>query len=128
MGEYTVFIIPTFLDPFPEPPPHKKPELLPGLWLENMTDSFASVARQIPPDTSVMELRSAIVVDYPAYVQGLLQRLHATEPNAPVLLKELAARHQDQQDGYAQHPLEVDVEEEDIRKLILMSCILSGDT
>jgi hypothetical protein len=126
MGVHHISIIPIRLDPFPRPRPHEKPQLLPGLWMESPNDSFAVVAREVPRDQSIIEMSAAIVLDYPAYVQGLLRRLQATESNPSALMSELAQRHPDLADSYAEHPLEIDVQEEDIRKLVIISCILAG--
>jgi hypothetical protein len=126
MGVHHISVIPIRLDPFPKPHPHEKPHLLPGLWLESMNGSFASVAQEVPRDQTIIELAYAIVLDYPVYVQGLLTRLQLVENNPAALLRELAQRHPDLADSYEEHPLEIDVQEEDIRKLVIMSCILAG--
>src|SRR4029453_15648207 len=124
MGIHHVSVIPFHLEPFPLPHPHEKPQILPGLWLEQMTDSFGKVARQIPSDPTIMAINMVMVLDYPEYTQGLLGRLPETVRN-PEILKELSQRHQGMDDGYAQHPLEIDVQEEDIRKLLIASCIIA---
>lgn len=113
------------LEPFPEPRLFEKPAFLPGLWLEPMNGPFARIAEQIPRDQTICEIPSAVVLDYAAYVRGLLSRLSAREPNSAVLLQKLSQRHQDLDDSYSEHPLEVDVREEDIRKLVMMACILA---
>ena len=81
-----------------------------------MTDTFGTVARQIPLDPTIMDINMVMVLDYPEYTQGLLARLPDTVRN-PAILKELSERHQGMADGYDQHPLEIDIQEEDIRKL-----------
>jgi hypothetical protein len=100
--------------------------LLPGLWLESINDSFALVGKETPRDPTIIELTTAIVLDYPVYVQGLLKRLQLTEKNPAALLNDLVLRHPGLADLYAEHPLELDVQEEGIRKLVIMSCILAG--
>ena len=126
MGAHHLSVIPIHLEPSPRPRPFEKPHLLPGLWLEGMSDRFAVVAKEIPLDPTILEIGSAVVLDYPLYVNGLLGRLRLREKNPEELLKRLSQRHQDLSDCFAEHPLEVDVEEEDIRKLVMMSCILAG--
>lgn len=71
-------------------------------------------------------MTAAFVLDYPSFVRGLLERLQLTEDNPGALLTSLAARHQDLTDCYCEHPVEVDLQEEDIRKLVILSCILGG--
>ena len=90
-----------------------------------MTDTFGTVARQIPLDPTIMDINMVMVLDYPEYTQGLLARLPDTVRN-PAILKELSERHQGMADGYDQHPLEIDIQEEDIRKLLIASCIIAG--
>jgi hypothetical protein len=125
MGVHHISVIPILLEPFPEPRFFEKPEFLPGLWLEPMNGPFACIAQQIPRDQTICDIPCAVVLDYPAYVQGLLSRLSMREPNSAVLLQQLSKRHQDLDDSYRQHPLEVDVQEEGIRKLVMMACILA---
>jgi hypothetical protein len=55
-----------------------------------------------------------------------LDRLQLTEANPSAVLAKLAKRHQDLSDCYCEHPLEVDLQEEDIRKLVILSSILGG--
>jgi len=127
MGIHSVHVIPFHLELFPSPHPREKPQILPGLWLEQMTDTFGTVARQIPLDPTIMDINMVMVLDYPEYTQGLLARLPDTVRN-PAILKELSERHQGMADGYDQHPLEIDIQEEDIRKLLIASCIIAGAT
>ena len=126
MGAHWISVIPIHLEPLPNPKVSEKPTLLPGLWLESINDIFGVVAKQMPPDPTIRDLSGAIVLDYPAYVRGLLNRLQLTEDKPVALLNLLSQRHNDIPDCYAEHPLEVDVQEEDIRKLVMMSCILAG--
>ncbi len=72
-------------------------------------------------------MTAAFVLDYPSFVRGLLERLQLTEDNPGALLTSLAARHQvPYRLLRCEHPVEVDLQEEDIRKLVILSCILGG--
>src|SRR2546426_12753983 len=95
MGAHHLSVIPIHLEPFPRPRPFEKPHLLPGLWLEAMNDRFAVVAKETPPDPTICEIVSAIVLDYPLYVTGLLSRLRLREKDAETLIKQMSQRHQD---------------------------------
>src|SRR3569623_1150177 len=125
-GVHHISVIPIRLTPYPKPRPYEKPQLLPGLWLENINGSLATVAQEIPRDSSIIELTEAVVLDYPSYVQGLIKRLQLTEANPADMLHKLSQRHPDLAEAYKEHPLEIDVQEEDIRKLVIISCIVAG--
>jgi hypothetical protein len=126
MGVHHISVIPIRLEPPPKQRIYDKPELLPGIWIEPINAACGSVAKQVPPDPTIRELGTAIVLDYPVYVRGLLERLAGADKNPAEMLKKLAQRHKDiDDDSYAEHPLEIDVQEEDIRKLVMVSCILA---
>jgi hypothetical protein len=127
MGFHWVSIIPVHVSPYPNPRPYDKPTVLPGLWLEHINGEFGAIAQKRPPDRTIRDMTEAVVLDYPVYVKGLLERLKTREPETIKLLEELERENEseDRSDLYAEHPLEIYLLEEDIRKLVMMSCILA---
>jgi hypothetical protein len=102
--------------PTPKPRTYERPSLLPRLWLDGINGSFAEVVRKRPHDATIAEMQDVLVVDYPPYVKGLLDRLRDSE-DEPNLLDELSHRHSYLGDCYSEHPLEVDVEADDINQI-----------
>jgi hypothetical protein len=125
MGAHFFSVFPLLLEPTPKPHTQERPVLLPGLWLENTNFEFGKVAMKRPPDTTVREMRDVIVLDIPAYVRGLRERLkeEGVEVAAATRQKDLEG---EDLGWWLEHPLETEVEDDDIRKLVMMSCILAG--
>jgi hypothetical protein len=121
MGVHSLKIAPLVVRPTPKPRTYEKPSLLPGVWLEGINGSFSDIVARRPSDPTITEMHDVLVLDFPAKVKGLLDRLQRTEAE-PNLLDELSQRHGDLADCYADHPLEVDVE------TVTVSCILAGAT
>ena len=71
-------VVPLRVEPVPQPRTYEKPSLLPGLWVEGIKGSFADAISKLPPDTTITEMTDVLVLDYAAYVNGLLQRLKET--------------------------------------------------
>jgi hypothetical protein len=124
MGNHYVSIFPLLLEPIPKPRTTGKVELLPGLWLENTNGEFGRVAMRRPNDSTVREMRDVIVLDIPAYVRGLRERLR--ESGVEVAAAPSPDSNEEHEGWYFEHPLEMDVQDDDIRKLVMMSCILAG--
>lgn len=125
MGAHYLSIFPLLLEPVPKPRTHEKPQLLPGLWLENTNCDFGRIALKRPPDNTVREMRDVIVLDIPAYVRGLGQRLKEEGIELPPATREKDEQGEDV-GWWLEHPLESEVQDDDIRKLVMMSCILAG--
>ena len=127
MGIHWVSIIPVHVSPYPNPRPYDKPMVLPGLWLEHINGEFGAIAQKRPRDRTIRDMTEVVVLDYPVYVKGLLERLKTREPETVKVLEELERENEseDRSDLYAEHPLEIYLQEEDIRRLVMMSCILA---
>jgi hypothetical protein len=125
MGAHLLSIFPLLLEPAPNRRTDAKPQFLPGLWLENTNCEIGRIALKRPRDSTFREMRDVIVLDIPAYVRGLRQRLKDEGIQLP-----LAKREKDEQGEdvgwWLEHPLESEVQDDDIRRLVMMSCILAG--
>jgi hypothetical protein len=124
MGNHLILIVPVLIGPPPTPRTFEKQVLLPGLWLEHINGKYGRVAHKRPPDPTITAMSDVIVCDLPVYVRGLLARLKEKGieiPPAP------AKEPHDEEGGWhIEHPLEMYVEDEDIRKMVMMACILAG--
>jgi hypothetical protein len=124
MGTHFISIIPVLIGPPPKQRTAEKQVLLPGLWIENINDEFGSIAQQRPADNTITRMAHAIICDIPVYVRGLLERLKDKGIEIP---PEPAKDPDDIESGWhIEHPLEMYVQDEDIRKMVMMSCILAG--
>src|ERR1700682_2272069 len=94
MGVHSLKIAPLLVQPIPKPRTYLKPSLLPGLWLEGINGSFSDIVAKRPRDPTIADMHDVLVLDYPAYVKGLLDRLQRTEAE-PNLLDELSQWHGD---------------------------------
>lgn len=123
MGNHYISVTPVLLRPLPKPRTFEKQVLLPGLWLEHINGEFGRMAHGRPLDSTITEMQDTIIVDIPAYVRGLRVRLEESgvemPPSADPMLEQEEGWH-------VEHPLEMAVQDEDVTKLVMMSCILAG--
>lgn len=113
------------VEPTPLPRPYQKPELLAGIWFDGVTGDFADVLKERPADPSLTDLHSVLVIDSPSYARGLRDRLQSEIGSGPDLEKILLGPA-----PTLEHPfedrLEIYIEEEDLIRLVMVSCILAG--
>ena len=119
-GSHYISITPVLIWPIPKPRTFERQALLPGLWLEHINGDLGRIAHNRSQDPTITEMRDTIIADLPAYVRGLVERIKKSNVEIPLSIGS------DDGGWHVEHPLEMHVEDEDIRKLVMISCILAG--
>jgi Apea-like HEPN len=113
------------VEPTPLPRPYEKPELLAGIWFDGVTGDFADVLNERPADPNLTQLTSVLVIDSPSYARGLRARLQLEIGSGPDLEKKLLGPAPGLEYPFEDR-LELYIEEGDLIRLVMVSCILAG--